>query len=81
MNLSFFESNPEFKEYYGKLQDIISYIDNCNANIESIKSKMFNLYPCMLERARTEDEKAFAAPPPDAVFAPPHAVGLELKFA
>ena len=59
MNLSFLESNPEFKEYYGKLQDIISYIDNCNANIESIKSKMFNLYPCMLERARTEDEKAF----------------------
>jgi len=59
MNLSFLESNTEFKGYYGKLQDIISYIDSCNANIESIKSKMFNLYPCMLERARTEEKKAF----------------------
>ena len=59
MNLSFLETNLLFKEYYEKLQDVISYVDECECNIDGIKFKMFNLYPRMLERAQTEEEKAF----------------------
>ena len=59
METHFLESNRRFREYYEKLQDIISYADNGNLDIDSIKFKMFNLYPNMLKGARTTEEKAF----------------------
>ncbi len=59
MKMSFLESNRLFKEYYDKLQEIVTYIDQCKANIDSIEFKMFNLYPHMLKNAESEEEKAF----------------------
>ena len=59
MKMSFLEANRLFKEYYEKLQDIISYADKYKLNIDGIKFKMFNLYPYMLKSAKTEEEMGF----------------------
>lgn len=57
MKMSFLESNRFFQECYENLQDMISYSETLN--IDSIEFKMFNLYPRMLKKAETEEEKAF----------------------